>query len=628
MFFQVALLAGYSYSYAIVRELRVWQQIALHGVLLTAALFLLPVIPGAQWRPHVAANPAFSILILLAVVLGLPYFLLSTTGPLLQAWFARAWPGSHPYRLFAVSNAGALAALGAYPILIEPQIPTRAQAIWWSGAFAAFAVLCMATAWVTGVATRKLSTAAGAPAASVPPTRAQKTTWVALSAGGSMLLLATTNQLTQNVAAAPFLWILPLAIYLLTFILCFESTRWYRREVFLRFLALTLGAVAYAIYDIQFSDAFLVSVPIFSLGLFVACMFCHGELSLRKPEREHLTTFYLMMALGGAAGAVFVGLIAPAVFSGIYELPVSMFFVSALALRLNWESGWSARLLWAVATVAMAAVIGAQIQAYHTNVRVVTRNFYGALRLMESSAVQTLYHGTVKHGSEFLAPDRRMWPTTYYGEPSGAGLTLRFCCDGPKHVGVVGLGAGTLSAYGQPGDQFRFYEINSQVIALAEEQFAFLRETRAKVDIELGDARLSLEAEPGQAFDVLVLDAFSGDAIPVHLLTREAFALYLRHLKPAGIIAVHVSNQYLDLTPVVAQLASFYGYTAVAIRSPKDPDRELSSATWVLVTRNRDFLGRSEIVNAAEPIPPRPGLRMWTDDYNNLLQVMRWMPGN
>jgi hypothetical protein len=628
VFFQVALLAGYSYSYAIVRTMRVWHQIALHAALLTAALFLLPAIPGAHWIPHRAANPAWSILTLLSVVLGLPYFLLSTTGPLLQAWFARAWPGSHPYRLFAVSNAGALAALCAYPVLIEPQFPTHAQALWWSGSFAAFAALCVATACVTGMAWNRRSMAAFKPPVLVPLTRAQKVTWVALSAAGSMLLLATTNQLTQNVAAVPFLWILPLAIYLSTFILCFESTRWYRRELFLRFLAITLGAVAYAIYDIQFSDAIVVAIPIFSAGLFVACMFCHGELSMRKPDRGHLTTFYLMIALGGALGAVFVGLIAPAVFSGIYELPVSLFFVSAIALCLNWKGGWSTRLLWSVATVAMAAVIGAQIQAYHTNVRVVTRNFYGALRLMESPTVQTLYHGTIKHGSEFLAPGRRMWPTTYYGEPSGAGLALRFCCDGPKHVGVVGLGAGTLSAYGRPGDRFSFYEINPQVVALAQNEFAFLRESPAKVDVRLGDARLTLEAEPPQAFDVLALDAFSGDAIPVHLLTKEAFALYLRHLQPSGIIAVHVSNQYLDLTPVVAQLASFYGYTAVQIRSAKDPDRELSSATWVLVTRNRDFLGRSEIANVAEPIPPKPGLRMWTDDYNNLLQVMRWMPLN
>ncbi len=626
VFFQVALLAGYSYSYAIVRGLRPWHQVAVHAGLLAAALFLLPVIPGAHWRPNGAANPAFSILALLAVVPGLPYFLLSTTGPLLQAWFARAWPSAHPYRLFALSNAGALAALAAYPVLIEPQIPTRAQAIWWSGAFAVFAALCVATAWATGRSLKK-GVASSRPV-SASPSRPEKLTWIALSAGGSMLLLATTNQLTQNVAAVPFLWILPLAIYLLTFILCFESSRWYRRELFLRFLAMTLGAVAYAIYDIQFSDAILVAIPIFSLGLFVACMFCHGELSLRKPEGEYLTTFYLMIALGGALGAIFVGLIAPAVFSGIYELPVSMFFVSAIALRLNWDSGWSSRLLWAVATAAMAAVIGAQIQAYHTNVRIVRRNFYGALRLMESPGVETLYHGTVKHGSEFLAPERRMWPTTYYGEPSGAGLALRFCCDGPKRAGVVGLGAGTLSAYGQPGDQFRFYEINPQVISLAQSEFSFLRDTHAQVDVKLGDARLTLEGEPPQAFDILVLDAFSGDAIPVHLLTKEAFALYLRHLKPDGIIAVHVSNQYLDLTPVVAQLASFYGYTAIVVHSPKDADRELSSATWVLVTRNRDFLGRPEIVNVAEAIPPRRGLRMWTDDYNNLLQVMFWMPLN
>ena len=620
MFFQVALLAGYAYAYAIARRLSPPHQFILHALLLIAALCVLPILPGARWKPIGGANPELRILALLTVVLGLPYFVLSTTGPLLQAWISRAWPGSEPYRLFALSNAGALLALIAYPLLIEPSIPTRAQALIWSATFVGFAALAIASGWISRRG------AAVPPVSSPPSGRAEKLLWVALSTGGSMLLLATTNQLTQNVAAVPFLWLLPLVIYLLTLILCFESTRWYRRGVFLRLLAMGLGAVAYAIYDLQFSDAIIVAVPVFGFGLFAGCMYCHGELSLRKPDHDHLTVFYLTIALGGAIGAIFVGLIAPAVFSGVYELPIALFFIAAVALRLTWAAGWSQRLLWFVATVAMAVVIGAQVEAYHLNVVRVTRNFYGALRIIDTPPVRTLYHGTVKHGSQFLAPDRRRWPTTYYGPPSGVGLALRFCCPGAKRVGVVGLGAGTVSAYGSPGDRFHFYEINPAVVDLANSQFWYLRDTSAKVDIALGDARLTLEREAPQQFDVLVLDAFSGDAVPVHLLTREAFALYLRHLQPGGIIAVHVSNQYLDLAPVVAQLASFYGQTAIAVHSDKDAERQLSSATWVLVTRNRDFLGRAEIMEVAAPVPPRPGLRMWTDDYNNLLQVVRWLP--
>jgi hypothetical protein len=624
MFFQVALLGGYAYSYLIAARLTPRLQFWVHAGLLIAALFALPILPGAQWKPLGAANPEPRILLLLTMVLGLPYFLLSTTGPLLQAWIARAWPGSQPYRLFALSNAGALLALVAYPSLIEPSIPTRAQALIWSGGFAAFVLLCIASGWI--------SRAEGA-SASAEDTRPQETRtgasgkvlWVTLSAAGSMLLLATTNQLTQNIAAVPFLWIIPLAIYLLTFVLCFESTRWYRRGIFLRVLVMGLGAVAYSVYDIQFSDAVIVAVPVFGFGLFAGCMYCHGELSLRKPPGEQLTTFYLMIALGGAIGAIFVGLIAPAIFSGIYELPLALFFVAAIACRLNWSNGWSQRLLWGVATLAMAMAVGSQVRSYHEDVVGVTRNFYGALRVMDDATVRTLYHGTVKHGSQFLAAEKRRWPTTYYGRSSGAGLALRLCCEGAKNVGAVGLGAGSVSVYGRAGDRFHFYEINPAVLDMATSQFSYLRDTPARVDVALGDARLTMEREAPEQFDVLVLDAFSGDAIPVHLLTEEAFALYLRHLKPEGIIAVHVSNQYLDLTPVVGRLAQCFGESAVVIHSDKDAAQELSESFWVLVTRNRDFLGRAEVIAAAAPVPPRT-LRLWTDDYNNLLQVIRWAP--
>ncbi|HUA87727.1 MAG TPA: fused MFS/spermidine synthase [Bryobacteraceae bacterium] len=620
MFFEVALLGGYAYSYLIGERLSPRAQFLLHAALLIAALFSLPILPGARWQPHDAAHPEPRILALLAVVLGLPYFLLSTTGPLLQSWIARTWPGSQPYRLFALSNAGALTALIAYPSLIEPAIATRAQVLIWSAAFAVFAILCVASGWISrgSAASDRRSPTSAIPAET-------KVLWVALSAAGSMLLLATTNQITENIAAVPFLWIIPLAIYLITFILCFESTRWYRRGIFLRLLAMGLGAVAYSIYDIQFSDAVIVAVPVFSFGLFAGCMFCHGELSRRKPPREQLTVFYLMIALGGALGAVFVGLIAPAIFSGIYELPIALFFVAALALALNWDQGWAVRLLWTVASVAMAFTVAAQVRAYHQDVVRVVRNFYGALRVMDTATVRTLYHGTVKHGSQFLSAERRDWPTTYYGPSSGAGLALRWCCDGAKNVGAVGLGAGTVSTYGRRGDRFRFYEINPAVLDVATSQFSFLRDTAARVEVALGDARLTMEREAPQNFDVLLLDAFSGDAIPVHLLTEEAFAVYRRHLKPDGILAVHVSNQYLDLAPVVARLAKLLGEQAIVIHSQKSAARELSESVWVLVTRNRDFLGRAEVAAAAVPVAS-PMRRAWTDDYNNLLQVIRWAP--
>jgi len=614
VFFQLALLGGYLYAYALVRWMKPSRQAAFHVALLACALFTLPAIPASHWQPAPGSNPLWRLLSLLTVVLGLPFFLLSTTGPLLQAWFAHKWPEADTYRLFAVSNAAALLALLAYPILIEPHVATRMQDVVWSFGFAGFAILCAATAWISRRGEMVTRRAARPPGGSL-------LTWFALAAGGSMLLLSTTNQITQNIAAVPFLWIGPLIVYLVTFILCFESSRWYRRGLYLRLLAMGLAAVAYTIYDIQLTAAIFVSLPVLLFGLFAGCMFCHGELSALKPSKENLTAFYLMIAAGGAAGAVFVGLIAPAVFSGVYELPVSLLFVAVVAGWLNWTTGWSQRLLWSAVALTMAIVVGAQFRAYHLNALVVTRDFYGALRVVESGSTRTLYHGTIQHGSQLLS--RRRLPTTYYGPPSGAGLALRNCCDGPKRVGVVGLGAGTLAAYGRAGDEFRFYEIDPEVIELAGSQFTFLKDSPAAVEIAPGDARLTLERESPQHFDVLALDAFSGDAIPVHLLTKEAFAVYFRHLTPSGVLAVHVSNQYLDLAPVVERLAWFYGKRAVLVQSEKDPAQDLLSATWVLVTSSADFLGRPAIANAARPIRPRAGLRLWTDDYNNLFQVIR-----
>ena len=401
-----------------------------------------------------------------------------------------------------------------------------------------------------------------------------------------------------------------------------KSSRWYRRGIYLRLLAMALGAVGYAIYDIQLSDTLLISIPIFAAGLFIGCMYCHGELAARKPSEGQLTSFYLMIALGGALGAIVVGLIAPLVFSGVYELPFAMLAVALLAVRLEWNGGWSQRLLWSVAAIAMAVVIGAQVRGFHQNAILLERNFYGSLRVVEANGSRALYHGTIMHGSQFLADSRRAWPTSYYGPASGIGLALAHCRAREKRIGVIGLGAGTLAAYGSPGDEFRFYEINPQVIAIAESQFKFLSDSKAKIEIEPGDARLSLERDPPRHFHILVVDAFSGDAIPVHLLTKESFAIYETHLDPGGIIAFHISNQFLDLAPAVRRLAVEYGFEAVEIRSERDQDRGLSAATWVLVTQNRDFLARPEIARAASPISGRD-VRLWTDDYNNLLQLIR-----
>jgi len=620
VFFQTALLFGYLYAHLLTRRWNAHRQAWVHCALLATALLLLPVMPGERWKPAGAGDPAWQILGMLTAVLGLPYFLLSATSPLLQKWLAR--DGSQPYRLFALSNVGALLALASYPLWIEPRIATRAQDLWWSAGFAAFAVLCGVAAWLgrpradAGVA---IETEAE-PQSGIP--------WLVLAAAGSMMLVSTTNQLTQNVAAVPFLWILPLGVYLLSFIICFESPRWYQRGLFLRLLAVALGSLAYALYDVQVSVAIAVAIPLFTLGLFIICMFCHGELSRLKPGTGRLTTYYLMIALGGALGAILAGLIAPRVFTGIHEFPVSLFLVAALALWVNWREGLTPRLLWLTVSAAMMVALIAEIHSYRKDAVVMTRSFYGSLRVVESvrggGETRTLYHGIVQHGAQYLDAAKRDQPTTYFVPESGAGLALRFCCEGPKRVGIIGLGAGTLAAYGKPGDTFQFYEINQQVIELAKSYFTFLSDSKAAITIVTGDARLSLERENGPLYDVFLADAFSGDAIPVHLLTREAFDLYLRHLKPAGILAVHISNQYLDLAPVVGQLAAVRGLIARVVHVARDDARLYSQSDWILMTRDGAFFARPEIASAAKTIEPRPGLRLWTDDYNNLLQVLKF----
>ncbi len=622
VFFQTALLAGYLYAHLLTQYKDSRMQPWVHIALLAAALLLLPVMPGERWKPSGAGDPAWQILAMLAAVLGLPYFLLSATSPLLQKWLSQS--GSQPYRFFALSNVGALLALAAYPLVIEPRISTRVQDLWWSYGFAVFAALCGAAAWFSSPPSD-----VSIEDAPVEP-RQSSIPWLLLAAAGSMMLVSTTNQLTQNVAAVPFLWILPLAVYLLSFIICFESPRWYKRGLFLRLLAVALGSLAYAVYDIQVSEAIPVAIPLFTIGLFLACMFCHGELSRLKPGTSQLTSFYLMIALGGALGAIFTGLIAPRIFAGIYEFPLSLLFVAALALWLNWTDNWAQRLLWIAVALAMVVALVEEARGYHKDAIVMTRNFYGSLRVVESirggGNTRTLYHGTVQHGAQYLDPAKRTEPTTYFGPDSGVGVVLRFCCDGPKRVGIIGLGVGTLAAYGKPGDSFHFYEINPQVIDLAKSHFTFLSDSKASISIAQGDARLSMERETGPLYDVFIADAFSGDAIPVHLLTKEAFRLYLTHMKPSGILAIHVSNQLSGSGAgggwQLSQERKACSRASSAIR--KTTVISSRRRTGIVMTNDPEFFARPEIAGVASMIDEHRPTRLWTDDYNNLLQVLRF----
>ena len=637
LFFQMALLLGYLYAHALVRYLKPRTQMLVHAGLLLGSALALPVYPSASWKPLGGADPTLRILGLLAVTVGLPYFLLSTTGPLLQAWYARRFQNAMPYRLYALSNAGSMFALVSYPFLFEPVFTTHQQAWMWSAAYGVFVVLCGVTAINSGMAPSAV-TEAEAEAVEKPPVK-RYLTWLLLPAVASLLLLAITNHISQNVAAIPFLWVLTLSIYLLTFILCFEGSGWYRRNPYLQLLAVALGSMAYALsVDATGSVPIRVMVPLFAMGLFTCCMVCHGELARLKPDPRYLTHFYLMIAAGGALGGLLVGLVAPHLFNAIYEMPLGLVACAVLVLwvlrqdaELKWFQRWRqpAPIVAGVLTVALAVFVGLQIRDSVRGSRELDRNFYGALKVRDNGpatqldATRTLTNGTINHGEQFLNPARRDQPTTYYGPDTGVGLAIREKGKaGAIRVGVIGLGTGTLAAYGRLGDYYRFYEINPLVLRLAHTEFSFLPDCRAKVDVAMGDARLSLERESPENFDVLAVDAFSSDSIPVHLLTLQAMLLYFRHLRPDGVLAVHISNRYLDLEPVLAGETRATGKLARVVDTEDDDTQDVFGATWVLVTSPASGFHGEELTNSTA-IESKKTVRLWTDDYSNLFRILK-----
>jgi len=637
LFFQSVLLAGYLYAHVAMKRLAPHAQVWLHIALIVASLALLPVIPNPAWKPMGSEDPSWRILGLLAVTLGLPYLLLSATSPMVQAWYARTHEEAAPYRLFALSNAGSMLALLSYPVLVEPRFSTKHQAWVWSAGYATFVVLCSAVAWGARYG-RTLGEEAGEE--DERPGWKLQLMWLGLAACGSTLLLAVTNHLTQNVASIPFLWILPLALYLLSFILCFEGRGWYQRNTFLKLGVVALGMMAYALSNDHLNLKLIVLIPVFASGLLACCMVCHGELARLKPSHQHLTSFYLMVSIGGALGGVLVGLVAPHYFTGYFELQIALGWCAVMmVIVLRPESSgierrWLALAVWIgamVATVGMTGYLGYEIHYFRSGSRLLVRNFYGSLRVdeegdgVEEAKIRRLTNGTINHGQEFLDDARHMQPTSYYGYKSGIGLTI---LEAQRRlglrVGVIGLGAGTIAAYGRPGDVYRFYDINPLVIGIARSQFRFVPESKGKVDVVLGDARLSMERESPQNYDILAVDAFSSDSIPVHLLTREAIALYFRHLQPGGVLAMHVSNKYLDLAPVVDVAARALGKHAMLIDSEDDDDNAVFAASWVVVSGRQSYFQFPLISAAATPITGGARLRMWTDDYSNLFQIWKW----
>jgi hypothetical protein len=716
VFFQGALLLGYLYAWWMARHGRVWVHLAMLG----AAVVVLTLTGTAGvvsgWSHFdviwdAAVHPVLTIFLALGATIGLPFVLLGSTSPLLQVWWARRAGGAVPYRLFALSNAGSLLGLAAYPLLVEPGMTLAMQRVWWAVGFAVFAGMCGWLGW------RSVKTDGGS-ASSVRPTHRDEAAmngtrellgrdeekagsfaalrndneaamngvrelegggesnptitlaeersrdpfgrlragygapggegrrwmWFLLPMGAAMQLSAVTSHLSQDIAAIPLLWILPLATYLVTFILAFEAPGLYRRWIVGRLLAVMLASLAYSLSKLDTRLPVGLAVLFFLVEIFVACWFCHAEVYQLRPERaEESTVFYLLVAAGGVTGTFLIGIASPLIFRANYDLAIAFLVTAVLATMVTWEDGWAQRLLWATGSVLLAALTVLLHVETGRHALMTARNFYGSLRVTESDfddqgdgraknpdgssftgtgPVRVLMNGRIRHGMQMM--QHREIPTTYYGVDSGVGVALRNCCEGrTKNVGVIGLGAGTLAAYGEAGDRMRFYEINPLVEPIARNLFTYLRDSKATISVVEGDGRAVLSREVPQNFDVLVVDAFSGDAIPLHLLTREAMEVYRRQLAPGGVIAFHVSNSYLDLAPEVARLADAEGMQARVVESTAVPAEGAYRATWVLVSADAGFFERPGVIGAAMPIARVPGLRVWTDDYSSLLSVLR-----
>jgi hypothetical protein len=637
LFFQSLLLAGYAYAHFLTSRRISRVQSWIHIALLAISLVFLPLLPKAElWKPSSGDDPTLGILFLLAATVGVPYLLLSSTGPLLQKWFTISRPGESPWRLYALSNLGSFLALLTYPFLIEPWLRLRTQGFIWSGLYLVFAALCALTAWK--VAPRQVSQ----PDSSQPPSLLTIAFWLTLSACTSALLLGTTNQISQEIAVNPFLWVVPLSLYLLTFILTFEGERWYQRTLF------AIGGGIFAPIACAVVGASIIvplwgQLALYLTALFVGCMLCHGELARSRPEGPYLTAFYLTIAAGGALGGVFVALLAPRIFIEYSEYSIALGLACLLGflgwLRTGALAQWTSR-NFAVRIPLMALLIGGITSLVATvnnsdqpNVQR-WRNFYGILRVSErtddgNGPKLQLTHGRVRHGFQYLKEPQRHWPTSYYGAQSGVGIALKAMERPNRQVAVIGLGTGTLAAWGRQGDTFRFYEINPDVEQVARTKFSYLKDSQARIEVVLGDARVQLEREANSGrvhdLDLIAVDAFSSDAIPLHLLTAECADIYRRRLAPGGVLLLHISNRTLDLEPVAKGLANYLAWSSAMVLSPKDDKTGESSSTWVLISSDPAFLEKPSVHNeltgwtlhARKPI-------LWTDDFASLWPILRF----
>jgi SAM-dependent methyltransferase len=628
LFFQLLLLAGYLYAHCLIRYLTPTQQFWTHGSLLIASLATLPIVPSAMWKPAGGEDPTLRILLLLGATIGLPYTLLAATSPLLQAWYLRRRQGAIPYRLFALSNFGSLLALLSYPLVVEPRFALSRQALLWSAGYGAFAVVCAFAAWRNGTVARleeaEVRTAA-------PPRPAERALWIGFAACASILLLAVSSHLTQNVAPIPLLWVVPLSLYLLSFILCFESDRIYNRAIFLPLLVAALYLLTKGISWYENNVDVSKLIPALCGALFVCCMVCHGELARRRPDPRYLTQFYLMVSLGGAVGGLFVAFAAPRLFHSYIELPVGMVLCAALAISAL--PTWTIRAAAALATVAFAAWLVRIDVLESSQYRLSARNFYGVLHVREDPTgkdfpgQRVLIHGTINHGTQLMRPGGDRIPTSYFGSGSGINRALRALGErGPIRIGILGLGAGVTATLARAGDTLHYYEINPLVVDIATSEFGFWKACPAEKRLFLGDGRLLLERMPAEQLDFLAMDAFSSDAVPVHLLAAEAYPTYLRHLKPDGVLAINTTNRYLNLAPVVAEAAAANRLAGLVVEDDGGGQYYYSASTWILLSRDPALFQHPNFQDAwseVDVLERRPRFRGWTDDYSNIIQILQ-----
>ena len=665
-FFQTALFAGYAYAYGLAARVPPRWQPLLHALLFLAALAALPVLPGAEWKPAPGDESSARILAMLGASVALPFVLLAATGPLLQVWFARAFPGRSPYVLYAVSNLGSLLGLLSFPFLVEPNLALSLQSRLWSLGFAATGVAVLGCAvWTARVPASRVTGAAAAAPAEEPLDGTRVALWIGLPASAVVMFMGVTNHLCLDVASVPFLWIVPLSLYLITLVLCFGSGRLYVRSVLVPLAAVCLAWLIATMsrqpadrHALPFANSVVESAALACAALFSGCMVAHGELYRVRPGPARLTAFYLCIAAGGALGGLFVGLVAPRIFDAYHELPlgVASCWVLALAAIARSPTRIFAGRLRAAAFAGLALVTLGPVAVYAIRAErgepgtlASERSFFGVLRVIETDAevpFVVLRHGSTRHGLQYKSVATQGRPTTYYGLPTGIGLVLgQRTRDGmpPLRMGVVGLGIGTLAAYGRAGDVIVFHEIDPEVVRLARDAgyFTYLERSAADVEIVTGDGRLSLEAElrenGSQAFDVLVVDAFTSDAIPLHLLTAEAFRVYAAHLAKGGVLAVHVSNRSFDLAPEVARLGDAVGLHAFRVVNRSAPRWLAEASSWVIAAADPAY---AAVLEAEAARFPRPGGRplvrilpldpatvarvpLWTDDFSNVLTLLR-----